>query len=157
MLIGLSSTPINAVNDTSASYSLISAGIKVSRPTAAIFGAVLGYAVCLFASSAFIDFFENFLSFFAHWIAPWAAVVLVHWFTIGKKEQKTPSGVSVGGWIFIFTSIVSVLLFSANSLYNGVLSSYVGGLDIGPYIGFIIAGGVYYIILRATRSKARPH
>ena len=153
VLIGLSSTPVNAVNDTSASYSLISAGIKVSRPTAAIFGAVLGYAVCLLASSTFIDFFENFLSFFAHWIAPWAAIVLVHWFSIGRKEQKTPSGISLGGWVFIVTSALSVILFSANSLYNGVLSSYFSGLDIGPYIGFTAAGASYYGLLRLNGRK----
>ena len=155
LLIGLSSTPVNAVNDTSASYSLISAGIKVSRPTAAIFGAVLGYIICLLASSTFIDFFENLLSFFAHWIAPWSAIVLVHWFIMGRKEQKTPSGISAGGWIFIITSAVSVLLFSANTLYTGLLSDAIGGIDIGPYISFIVAALVYYAVLKFGSGKYR--
>ncbi len=47
LLIGFSSIPINAVNDTSASYSLISTGLKISRPIAAVLGAVLGYGLCL--------------------------------------------------------------------------------------------------------------
>jgi len=120
LLIGLSSTPINAVNDNSASYSLISAGVKISRPKAAIFGALLGYAVCLLASSTFIDFFVNVLSFFAHWIAPWSAIVLVHWFRVGRRGQKTPAGISFGGWLFVVTTTLSIILFSANSLYTGV-------------------------------------
>jgi NCS1 family nucleobase:cation symporter-1 len=153
LLIGLSSIPINAINDTSASYSLISAGIKISRPTAAIFGAVLGYIVCLLASSAFIDFFENFLSLFAHWMAPWCGVVLVHWFVVGKKEQKTSSGISSGGWVFIVTSVLSGVLFSSNSIYNGVLSPFIGGLDAGPYIGFFASMAVYYVILRLRKKS----
>jgi NCS1 family nucleobase:cation symporter-1 len=153
LLIGLSSTPVNAMNDTSASYSLISGGIKVSRPTAAIIGAVIGYIVCLAASSTFMDFFENLLSLFTHWMAPWAAIVLVHWFTVGRKEQKTPSGISLGGWIFLVTSVLSIGLLSANPLYNGVLSPYLGGQDVGPYIGFIFAGAVYYILLRLMPAK----
>lgn len=154
LLIGLSSTPVNAVNDTSASYSLISAGFRISRPTAAIFGAVLGYIVCLLASAAFIDFFENFLSFFAHWIAPWTSIVLLHWFVIGQKEQITPSGISPGGWIFIVISVASVVLFSANSLYTGLLSSYIGGLDIGPYMGLAISTLVYYFVLRLEKKPS---
>jgi nucleobase:cation symporter-1, NCS1 family len=153
ILIGLSSTPVNAMNDTSASYSLISAGIKVSRPTAAIVGATIGYIVCLVASSAFMDFFENLLSLFTHWMAPWAAIVLVHWFTIGRKEQKTPSGISLGGWIFIITSTLSIILFSANSLYTGVLSSHFDGQDVGPYIGFTVAALVYYAALKARTAN----
>jgi NCS1 family nucleobase:cation symporter-1 len=153
LLIGLSSTPVNAMNDTSASYSLISAGIKVARPTAAVFGAIVGYIVCLLASSTFMDFFENILSLFTHWMAPWAAVVLVHWFMVGKKEQKTPSGISIGGWIFIITSALSIGLLSANPLYNGVLSPYFGGLDIGPYIGFVFASLVYYAVLHKTAKR----
>ena len=147
LLIGVSSTPVNAVNDNSASYSLISTGVKVSRPAAAIFGAALGYGLCLLASSTFIELFENLLSFFAHWIVPWVAIVLVHWFVVGRKGQKTPTGISLGGWLFIVTTALSVILFSANSLYRGPLSSYCGGLDIGPYFGFTFAAVVYYLVL----------
>ena len=108
LLIGVSSTPVNAINDTSASYSLISAGIKVSRPTAAIFGAVVGYLVCLLASATVIDFFENCLSFFAHWIAPWAAIVLVHWLVMGTRQESSPIGISRGGWLFLIVSTLSI-------------------------------------------------
>ncbi len=100
-----------------------------------------------------MDFFENFLSFFAHWVLPWCVIILVHWFIIGKKELKTQSGITLGGWVFLGVSILSVLLFSANSLYTGLLSAEIGGLDIGPYIGFVVAGSLYYLLLRLTQPK----
>ena len=111
----------------------MSAGLKFSRPVSAIFGSVLGYIICLMASSSFMDSFENFLFLFAHWMSPWAAVLLVHWFTVGKKELKTPPGVTSGFIIFIAVTAASIGLFSANSLFTGLLSPLIGGVDIGPY------------------------
>jgi|GEM_PF-1465001 NCS1 family nucleobase:cation symporter-1 len=154
-LVAFGAIPVNAVNDNSAAYCLISSGFKFTRPTSAIFGALLGYIVCLFASSSFVDVFENFLFFFAHWIAPWAAILLVHWFTLGKKERRAPSGITLGCVILVVVSAASIWLFSANSLYTGLLSDWVGGVDIGPYIGFVVAGLVYYVSLRVHPPQCR--
>ncbi len=152
-LVAFNSIPVNAVNDNSAAYSLMSAGFKLSRPVSAIVGAVLGYGLCLFASASFIEFFENFLFLFAHWIAPWAAIILVHWFVLGRAGRVVPSNITMGGIIFVVVTVLSVWLFSANTLYTGLLSDAVGGVDIGPYIGFIVAGLVYYAALRFTKAK----
>ena len=152
-LIAFNSIPVNAVNDNSAAYCLMSSGFKLSRPASAILGAVVGYVICLLASDSFIDFFENFLFLFTHWVTPWAAIILVHWFVLGKKEQVTPLGITGGAIIFVVVSVASITLFSANSLFTGLLSDQVGGIDIGPYIGFIAAGALYYISLRLWPAK----
>ena len=154
-LVAFNSIPVNAINDNTGAYSLMSSRLKLSRPISAVFGAVLGYIVCLFANNSFIDFFENFLFLFFHWVAPWSAIILVHWFTIGKKEQVTPSGITRGCVIFVLVSALSILLFSANSLYTGLLSEKIGGVDVGPYIGFVTAGAVYYASLRFFPTKYR--
>ncbi len=142
-LVAFNSIPSNALNDNSAAYCLMSAGITLSRPISACIGAVLGYIVCLMASNDFIDFFTNFLFLFAHGIAPWAAIILLHWLLIGKRQSQTPSGVTRGCMIFVGVTIASVWLFSANTLYTGLLSDAVGGVDVGPYIGFVLAGLLY--------------
>ncbi|HEU0118213.1 MAG TPA: cytosine permease [Alphaproteobacteria bacterium] len=154
-LIAFNSIPVNAINDNSAAYSLMSAGLKISRPLAAAVGAILGYVICILASSSFVDFYENFLFLFAHWVTPWAAILLVHWFCIGKKEQVTISGITRGSIIFVLVSALSIVLFSANSLYTGLLSNRVGGADIGPYIGFVTAGLIYYVSLKLWPQKYR--
>lgn len=154
-LVAFNSIPVNAINDNSAAYSLMSAGFKLSRPIAAIFGSVLGYIICLLASNSFTDAFENFLFLYAHWIAPWAAILLVHWFVVGKKIQTTPSGITHGCIILLVVSAASIGLFSANSLYKGLLSNFFGGIDVGPYIGFFTAGIIYYVSLRLWPAAYR--
>jgi NCS1 family nucleobase:cation symporter-1 len=152
--VALNSAPCNAVNDTSAAYCLISAGIRVSRPVATIAGAALGFVVCLVATDSFVAFFENFLFLFAHGIAPWAAVLIVHWLIVGARQDETPAGISLGAVVFVVVSAASIALFSANSIYTGVASPLVGGADIGPYLGFAVAAMAYAIGFKATRTSA---
>jgi len=153
-LIVFSSIPVNAINDNSAAYCLISAGFKLPRPVSATIGAVLGYGVCLAATDNFIEFFENFLLLFGHWIAPWAAILLVHWYCLGKRPLVTPPGITTGCVIFVAVTGLSLALFSANPIYTGLIAAHLGGLDIGPYVGFFTAGLVYYFVLRLQNSKA---
>ena len=148
LLVAFNSIPLNAINDNSAAYSLMSAGLKISRPVAATIGAMVGYVVCLLASNTFIDFFENFLYLAAHWISPWAAILLTHWFMHRHAEAGIPLGIMRGFAIFVVVSLASVLLFAVNSLYTGLLSDAVGGVDVGPYIGFVVAGLLYYLLTK---------
>ncbi|MBI3594420.1 MAG: cytosine permease [Nitrospirae bacterium] len=143
LLVGFSAIPANAVNANSAAYSLISSGFRFSRPHAALFSGIVGYIVCLFASRSFVEFFENFLLLFAHWIVPWAAIILVHWYWVGRHNQKTPLGFTRGAVLLGVVSIGSILLFSSNALYTGPIAARLNGLDIGPYVGFIVAALTY--------------
>ncbi len=147
-VIWFTAIPANAMNDNSAAYTLISLGIKLSRPTSAIFGAVLGYVISLFASQSFVEFFEDFLFLFAHWVTPWAIVVLVHWFLNGRHSRHTPNGFTVGYFIMMIVSVISVGLFSVNPLYTGYAAQLIDDLDIGPYLGCFVAGVSYFIILK---------
>lgn len=146
-LVGFSAIPANAVNANSAAYSLISSGFKFSRSNAALFSGIIGYIVCLIASRSFVEFFENFLLLFAHWIAPWAAIILVHWYWVGRHDQRTPSGFTPGAILLGVVSVTSILLFSSNALYTGPVAARLNGLDIGPYVGFMVAALAYFGLL----------
>lgn len=156
LIVALASVPCNAVNDNSAAYCLISAGVRVSRPVAAVIGAALGYVVCLLASDSFILFFENFLFLFAHGIAPWAAILIVHAAMRGVRPSTSASGVSAGAVVFVVVTAGSILLFSANTLWTGLLSPALGGADIGPYLGFVVAAVAEAIWLGLGRDGAAP-
>lgn len=155
LLIAFNSTPANAMNDNSAAYCLIAGGLSIPRPIAAIFGALAGFAVGIAASDSFIDFFENFLFLFAHGIAPWSAIILVHWAMAGRLQPSlsTPRGFTRGFWLFAAITGLSVWLFSANSLYTGLLTDAVGGVDVGPYIGFAVAAALYALSLKLAPLK----
>lgn len=147
LLVWFTAIPANALNDNSAAYTLISCGFKFSRPTSAVFGAVIGYVISLLATHSFVIFFEDFLFLFAHWVAPWAGVVLVHWFMVGQYNRLTPEGITDGCIIMLSVSIVSLALFSVNPLYTGPGAELLGDLDIGPYLGFFMSAGLYYALL----------
>jgi purine-cytosine permease-like protein len=78
---------------------------------------------------------------------------LVHWFFIRKTERRTPSGITIGCYILLVVSVASIGLFSANSLYTGLLSDAIGGVDVGPYVGFVVAGLSYYGAFRLWPNK----
>jgi NCS1 family nucleobase:cation symporter-1 len=151
--VALSSAPCNAVNDNSAAYCLISAGVRISRPAATITGAAVGFVACLLTTDSFIAFFENFLFLFAHGIAPWAAILIVHWWMAGTRREETPEGIGLGAVVFVVVTGASIALFSANSIYTGIASPLVGGADVGPYLGFVVAAGAYAIGLKAIRTR----
>jgi len=153
LLVSVNSIPTNAVNDNSAAYSLMSAGFKLSRPVAAASGALFSYILSLLASDSFMAFFENFLYLFFHWVAPWSAIILIHWWLKGKPKI-TPKGFTFGFALFAVISALSVFLFSSNSLYTGILSDKTGGVDIGPFIGFAVTGIIYYATLKSGKVKA---
>jgi NCS1 family nucleobase:cation symporter-1 len=154
LLVWFTAIPANALNDNSAAYTLISFGFKFSRPTSAIFGAIIGYIISLFASESFVEFFEDFLFLFAHWVTPWAAIVLVHWFLYGKHSRYTPKGLTTGFYIMLTISAISISLFSVNPVYTGVAAQLIDNLDIGPYIGFILVSLSYFILLRLRIIRA---
>jgi NCS1 family nucleobase:cation symporter-1 len=157
LIIGFSAIPVNAINDNSASYCLISSGFKFSRPTSAVFGALLGYVVCLVVSHSFLDYFENFLFLFGHWVGPWAALIIVHWFMVGDQSQKTSWGITVGTLIFVSISALSIVLFSATTLYTAPIATMLDGVDIGPLVGTLVTAALYYVVLRLRLIKlTRP-
>ena len=154
LVIWFTAIPANAMNDNSAAYTLISFGFKFSRPTSAILGAVIGYVISLFASQSFVEFFEDFLFLFAHWVTPWAAIVLVHWFVYGRHSRYTPKGFTTGFFIMFLVSAISVALFSVNPLYTGVAAQLIDDLDVGPYISFVLVSLIYYLLLRLRIIRA---
>jgi NCS1 family nucleobase:cation symporter-1 len=155
LLITFAAIPANAVNDNSAAYSLISCGFKFSRPTAAVLGAIVGYLICLVATDSFMEIFENFLLMFGHWILPWASILLVDWFVVKNQTKLAAPRITVHFIIFLGVALLSVILFTANPLYTGPVAAKLGGIDIGPYIGFVVAGLLSLLSSKSVKVRLR--
>ena len=91
-LIAITCIPSNAINDNSASYCLISAGIRIARPISAAIGGVCSYLLAMAGATNFMTVLSNYLLFIFYWVAPWTAIVLVHWFVKGRHEAQHPYG-----------------------------------------------------------------
>ncbi|WP_041249312.1 purine-cytosine permease family protein [Gluconacetobacter diazotrophicus] len=137
--IALSSVTGNSFNDNTASYSLISAGIHIPRVLAAIITALLGYGLAVAGAGRYAALYTDYLVVTMYWIAPWIGIVLADWYLGDRTAHPVPPGWTRGATIFIMTTVVTILLFSTSQLYTGPVARWLGGADIGYYVGFFVA------------------
>ena len=157
--IAASSITGNSFNDNTASYSLISAGIRIPRIAAAILTASLGYVIAVFGAGRYAELYTNYLVVTLYWIAPWIGIVLADWYLIGNQQRAAPEGWTAAASIFVVTAVLTVALFSVSDLYTGPAAKLLGGADIGYYVGFFAAGAAYVALVRpgaGARRRAWP-
>ena len=153
--IALSSITGNAVNDNTAAYSLISAGLRVPRVVAAIVTAVLGYVLAVAGAGRYADLYASYLVLTLYWIAPWTGIVLADWWLRPGRDCTAPRRWMPEATLFLVVSSVTVLLFSTSDLYTGPIASWLDGADIGYYVGFASAfAGA--LVLGKLRGSGAP-
>ncbi|ATI11703.1 MULTISPECIES: cytosine permease [Acetobacter] len=141
--IALSSITGNSFNDNTASYSLISAGLHVPRIAAAILTASLGYVLAVAGAGRYTTLYTDYLLVTMYWIAPWIGIVLADWYFGDRTVHPIPPGWTRGATIFAVVSVLTIALFSTSSLYTGPVARWLGGADIGYYVGFFAAAFWY--------------
>lgn len=153
--IGISSIAVNALNDNTGAYSLISAGIRVSRPISAIIAAVLGFALAVYGAGQFASLYENYLLVILYWISPWVAIVLTHWYLNNQVAPNNyPWGWTRAATIFVVVTALTILLFASTQIYTGPIAKMLEGTDIGYFVGFIAAAVLY--AATARREQTMP-
>jgi len=148
--IALSSITGNSVNDTTASYSLISAGLRVPRVLAAVVTASLGYLIAVFGAGRYAELYTNYLVVTLYWIAPWIGIVLTDWYVLGGRDRQASDGWTGAATIFVVSAVLTVALFSVSDLYTGPVARLLGGADVGYYVGFFGAALAYAWSRRGT-------
>ncbi|KAA8425279.1 hypothetical protein FKW23_16045, partial [Acetobacter sp. DmW_125123] len=77
------------------------------------------------------------------WIATWIGIVLADWYFGDRTVHPIPPGWTRGATIFAVVSVLTIALFSTSSLYTGPVARWLGGADIGYYVGFFAAAFWY--------------
>jgi len=151
--IACAAIPMNSINDNTAAYSMISAGVRIPRHIAAIITTTLGFGLALAGAGAFATYFSNYLLLLLYWIAPWAGIVIADWLLFRGDASRTRQW-GVGATIFLIVTPVTIALFSSTSIYTGPIATLLGGTDIGYFVGFFAAAGAYAIAERARRARS---
>ena len=149
--VALSSITGNSVNDNTASYSLISAGLRVSRVAAAIATAALGYLLAVAGHGHYADLYSSYLVVTLYWVAPFVGIVLADWWCRPGADTAARRGWTADASLFVATSIVTTALFSSNELYAGPVARALGGADIGYAVGFAAAFAGTVLLHRRRR------
>ncbi len=168
--IAVGAIAANALNIYSGAMSFLAAGVRLPfglrRAITALGFGVLGFVIALIAviNAQFESNYENFLLVIAYWIAPWLGVVLVdRWLRRGTEiVSLIPDHARYRNWAgfaaFIVGVAVSVVFFSNQTLFLGLIVQWTGGAaspigDLTALVGFVIAAVLYYVLFRVTKPK----
>jgi NCS1 family nucleobase:cation symporter-1 len=148
----LSAIASNTVADTTASYSLISAGLPLPRNASAVLTAAVAFVLAVIAAAHYSTLYEDYLILLGYWTAPWLAIVLVDWLSGGVTAGTARGEWRRGATIFLVVAFATTALFSATEIYTGPVARWLNGADIGYFVGFFVAGGLYYVTGPARRT-----
>jgi NCS1 family nucleobase:cation symporter-1 len=154
----------NAMNDYSGSLAVQAGGVRIKRHISAAFGTVIAFFLILWLHTGNISAkFQNVLLFSAYWIAPFLAVVLIDW---RDRRQGASRQTLVhmlqwknlrSGWPALLSLVVgfaAMVPFMNTGLVVGPIATRLDGADISFYVGFAVAGLVYYPLRKLAAHPA---
>lgn len=158
--IVLSNVGADAIDDYSAALSLQATGVKIPRPISAMIVAVGGLGIALYLQQGnFAAELSNILLFLGYWVAPLVGVVLVDWW-LRRGRVDSWSVVRLRDLPLGWQALVSLLAgfglslpFMNSYLHVGAIASGpLKGGDIAYIVGGVLAGVIYYLLAKATKS-----
>jgi len=154
------------LNAYSSGMSLLSMGVKIKRSRFTVFDAVIGGTMSVYAIFVynFTGSFIEFLSLMVLSLAPWFGVFLVD-MLLRRNEYYAPGlfqrdgsysrGWNSGAIAPLVLGIAGALLFANDTLYQGSLIGLIGNGDISIYVGFVVAGLAYCVLMQGRITKSR--
>lgn len=174
---------VNSLDDYTGSLSLQTAGIRLIRPVTAGVTATLAFLVSLwfiYGGEQLASKAQNFLLFIGYWVTAWLAVVAVDWYRrrgqvdvqalddyARRRNRSTHAGIPA--LVAMIIGFLAALPVSNTTIgYNFVtghpdspLRYLVGqfsivnmhGVDLGFFVGFVVAAVVYAVLDRRTGDR----
>ena len=153
----------NSMNDYTGSLAFQALGARVRRPVIAAVVAVIAFGAILWMNAGNTSGkFQNLLLFTSYWIAPFCAIVMIDWHY--NRDKYTPSFLrgALGfrklgnGWPAIVSFVVAfgvMVPFMNTSIIVGPIANSLKGADIAFYVGFVVAGVLYYALRRVAIAQ----
>ncbi|MEU1543792.1 cytosine permease [Actinacidiphila glaucinigra] len=164
LAVALAALCSNAMNDYSGSLALQTVGVRVPRPAAAAFAAVLGFPLVLWMHAADTTArFQNVLLFVGYWIPGFVAIVIVDWLARARARAGAPIDLAAESGrpqpgryavVAFVAAFAAAVPFMDTSLYVGPVAEALHGADLSYYVAFLVALGVYTPL--RLRHRSRP-
>jgi NCS1 family nucleobase:cation symporter-1 len=148
----------NSMNDYTGSLAFQAVGVRLRRPVTAALVAALAFAAILWMHGAdTAGRFENILLFVGYWIAPFCAIVMIDWYY--HKDRYEPSNLRTAltfrnlragrpALVAFVLAFAAMVPFMNTSVIEGPAAAALHGADVAFYVGFIVAGLLYYWLRR---------
>ncbi len=166
LAIALGAVSANVLNIYSGAMSFLTLGIRLPlalrRALVAVVFGVIGF---LLAWSGLHDAgqkYENFLLVIAYWIGPWLGVMLTdQYLRRGQRIDTLLYAKWYQNWAgpvaMAVAALVSILLFSNQTYYTGVIAKQVPGLgDITFLVGFVLSALLYALLRPVLANRTTP-
>ncbi|MFF0465046.1 purine-cytosine permease family protein [Streptomyces mexicanus] len=160
LAVALAALCSNAMNDYSGSLALQTVGVRLPRPAAAAFAAVLGFPLVLWMHAADTTArFQNVLLFVGYWIPAFVAIVVVDWVMRARTRGGRPVDLAAEAarpqpwWPALTAFVVAFAVavpFMDTGLYVGPVARPLHGADLAYPVAFV-AALLVYAPLRARR------
>ncbi|WP_026252328.1 purine-cytosine permease family protein [Streptomyces sp. PsTaAH-124] len=162
LAVALAALCSNAMNDYSGSLALQTMGVRLPRPVAAAFAAVLGFPLVLWMHAADTTArFQNVLLFVGYWIPGFCAVVIVDWAARARARGGRPVDLAEETarpqpWWPALTAFAvafaAAVPFMNTGLYLGPAAEALHGADLAYPVAFV-AALLVYAPLRGLRLR----
>jgi len=135
---------------------------KVERRTLSYGVGVLAtlFTIYLILHGSFAENVDGWLAGLVTWVAPWGAIMLVHYYAVAKQKidvdalfeppgsKKVPD-IVWGAIIPFLLGMVATWMFEYGvpSYLQGPIAKSMGGIDLSWLAGSIVAGGLSYVAL----------
>jgi NCS1 nucleoside transporter family len=167
VMYGVTST--NVLNIHSGALAALTAGINISRPTAASISGILGAAITFYSLflSDIAKTMDLWMLTLLAWTTPWLAIVLVDFYVVRKGQldvaglyespERSPYGNVVWPAIIAWAAGFALSYLWANTpMYTSPLAKATGGADLSWLIAFVVGGGLYLVLRRRQSAVAAP-
>lgn len=165
LAIAIGAIAANSINIYSGAMAFVTIGVKipshVARAVVTVFFGVAGFLVAWWALPDAAQSYEAFLLIIAYWIGPWLGTVFAdQYLRRGQRIAGILYDRSYANWgglaAFVIGLVASVLLFSNQEKYVGVVAKALPQLgDVTFFVGFLIAGAAYLVLCRSKIAAER--
>ncbi|BCL79273.1 allantoin permease [Ktedonobacteria bacterium brp13] len=172
LLLCVNLLAVNAIDLYSSGLTLQTLGVPVKRWQATTIDMVICTALAAIAifSSNFNSLYGEFLSLLIIFLAPWCAIYLIDaWmrrntydvaglFERGKGPYWYKGGINPAGIIAQIVGMIASALWLNSTLLQGPLSRLFNNSDMSVFTGFIVGGGLYWLLARffVARKTTEP-
>lgn len=124
----------------------------------------LAFTLYLIGNGSFAESLDAWLAGLVTWVAPWAAIMLIHYYWVRRQQIdvdslfETPGGRLVDvSWSAIVAFVLGMIAtwsfeFAQPTWLQGPAAKAIGGIDLSWLAGALVAGIVYAATTRRARA-----
>lgn len=162
----------NILNIYSCTLCAQTIGWKAARSTIAILVGVVAtaFTIYLVREGDFAHSLDMWLAGLVTWVAPWASIMLMHYYVIKKQkidvdalfdDPATSTRLPSVNWAAITAFLIGIVAtwsceYGVPNFLKGPIATAMGGIDLSWLAGLLVAGPLYYVLETRRTASSVP-